>query len=326
MKKIISKKGVFALKEVQFSEEQRKQFLYAVQSLHGNGYRHVIPIYSTTNGSYLLRDNQSEYYLMPWLETYQSNTDNSYKDLLRAAAKLHSLTETKGEVNQTFFQYFYEKSKTNIDRRRLDYERFIEKCERKQYMSPFELLYCTHFMQIIRMEDSTLRQLEDWFDIVKEKKQDRVVICHGNLAPKHLLYDENGHSFLINFERTFAASPIYDLLYFFRKLLNHYPQKASAASNQYIQYIRNNPLTEDEKLLLFYYMTETSKIHKIIHQYETASSLSERNMVTKLQRAVWQMQAASNFISKIDEAIKQEYNNLGEAEAETDGTGSAAQT
>lgn len=314
VKKIYTKQGIFALKQAKFSSEQRSQFIHAVQNLHEKGYRHVLPIYLTAEGKYLISEGDNDYYVMPWIDSNRSLIGNHYEDLIKEAARLHTVTEVKGKVNLSYLQHFFEKSSANIDKRKLDYERFIEKCEKKVYMSPFELLFCTYFIQIIRMEDSALRQLDDWFYTVKEKKQDRVSICHGNLSPNHLVYDENGRCYFINFERTYTASPIYDLHYFFRKLLFRYPQKVHEAGPLFIKYIRNNQLTEDERLLFYYYMLQTEKIHTIIKQYQTASSVSERNMVVKLQRSIWQMQAAHTFVTQATEAIQQEiYSTMEEA-------------
>ncbi|KEF39478.1 spore coat protein YsxE [Schinkia azotoformans MEV2011] len=310
IKKVYTKQGIFALKEVRYSEEQRNRFMQAVNRLHDKGYRHVVPIYLSSDGRHLQSDNSSgcEFYLMPWIDNGQVRADQRFVDLMREAARIHKVTEVTGKANHSYFQHFYEKSIANIDKRKLDYERFIEKSEQKIYMSPFELLYCTHFVQLMRMEDFVLNTLVDWYEATKEKNKDRISICHGNLSPNHILYDERGYSYLFNFDRTFRASPIYDLLDFFRKALYRYPQKAAEAVGWYKEYSQNHQLTDDERLLLFYYLTQTDNIHRIIHQYQTDPSISEKNIVVKLQRSIWQMQAAHSLVTQINEGIQQEKN------------------
>jgi spore coat protein YsxE len=326
IKKVYTKQGIFALKQIRFSEEQRNQFLQAVKSLHDKGYRHVVPIYFSSDGRHLQRDQSSgsEFYLMPWIESGQVRTDERFVDLMKEAARIHKVTEITGKVNHSYFQHFYEKSRANIDRRKLDYERFIEKCEKKIYMSPFELLYCTHFVQLLRMEDFALNTLEDWYEATKEKNKDRISTCHGNLSPNHLLYDASGQCYLNNFDRTFTASPIYDLLDFYKKALYRYPQKAFEATGWYKEYSQHHQLTDDERLLLFYYLTQTDKIHRIIHQYQTESAISEKNIVTLLQRSIWRMQASHTFVTQINETIKQEQNQalFGEENGSYDDEGS----
>ena len=310
IKKVYTKQGIFALKQVSYSEEQRNQFMQAVNSLHDKGYRHVVPIYFSSDGRHLQRDNSSshEFYLMPWIENGQVRADERFVDLMREAARIHKVTEVTGKANHSYFQHFYETSIVNIDKRKLDYERFIERSEKKVYMSPFELLYSTYFVQLMRMEDFAFNTLEDWYEATKEKHFDRISICQGNLSPNHLLYDESGHSYLFNFDRTFTASPIYDLLYFFRKALYHYPQKANEAAGWYKEYTKHHQFTDDERLLLFYYLTQTDKIHRIIHQYQTDRSISEKDMVVRLQRSIWQMQATHTLVTQINEGIQQKKN------------------
>lgn len=312
VKKVYSNKGTFALKQVQFTDEQRHHFIYTVQSLHEKGYRHVVPIFPTTDGSYICRHFQYDYYVMPWLESNRFNMREPQEDLMREAARLHTVSMTKGRVNQQYFYHFYENSKLNIEMRKLDYERFIDICEKKIYMSPFELLYCTYFTQFMIIEDLALRQLDNWYDVVKEKKQDRAVLCHGNLSPNHLLYDENGQSYLINFDRSFIASPIYDLLSFFKKMFYQYPQTSSEASHWYAQYNRQNHLTEDERLLLCYYLCQTDHIYKQVKQYQHDSLKPEIKFVGKLQRSIWQTQAAYSFVNQLNEEIEQAKNIIKE--------------
>ena len=310
IKKVYTKQGIFALKQVRYTEEQRNQFMQAVRCLHDKGYRHVVPIYLSWDGRHLQSDQSSgsEFYLMPWIESGQVRAEERFVDIMREAARIHKVTEVTGKVNHSYFQHFYEKSKSNIDRRKLDYERFVEKSEKKIYMSPFELLYGTHFVQFMRMEDFALNSLEDWYEATKEKNKDRISICHGNLSPNHLLYDENGNSYLFNFDRTFTASPIYDLLNFFSKALYRYPQKVTESTAWYKEYSQHHQLTDDERLLLFYYLTQTDKIHRIIHQYQTDRSISEKDIVVRLQRSIWRMQAAYTFVTQINEGIQQEKN------------------
>ncbi|WP_102345379.1 spore coat protein YsxE [Bacillus sp. Marseille-P3661] len=308
IKKVFANQGTFALKQTKLTDEQRYYFNNTFKVLNEKGYRQVVPIYPTKQGELLLNRNGYDYYLMPWIESARSSIGEIHEDLLKEIARIHTLTTIKEKIKQEHIQNFYEKSKYEIEKRKLDYEKFIDRCEQHVYMSPFELLYCTYFIQLMNMEEGALRQLEDWYELAKEKKTDRFVICHGNLAPSHVLYDENGQSYLTNFERTYSASPIYDLLTFFRKMFNSFPQPLSNAHNLYFHYNRFHKLTEDEQQLLFYYLSSTKKVHKHIVRYQSSPTKSEQAQVVALQRAIWQVQMGSSFVYQLSQAIEQAKN------------------
>lgn len=321
VQKIYSHHGIFALKKASLTKDMHNRFLHTIQNLHEKGYRYVVPIYRTTDGNYVISSDQSQFYLMPWVESGISiNSAQRFSDLLREAARMHSITALRGKINHPQYEAYYGKMKMHIDQRKLAYERFIEKCESRIYMSPFELLFCTYFKELMRSEDEALKNLEEWFAHINDKKESRIVICHGNLSPTHIVYDANGNSYLINFERTFTASPVYDLYYFFRKYFYKYPQKSSDALPLYRQYTRYNQLTDDERYFLFYHLAKTNNIHKLIQKYEEARPKSEKDAVAKLQHYLWQMQAASSFITSIESELETEIF----AEETGDGTGDGA--
>lgn len=307
VKKVYSKRGTFALKKTMLTEQQRINFTNTIQNIHQRGYRHAVPIFPTTTGDYLFQEDGNIYYLMPWIESTANRLEVGERqvDLMKLAARFHAVTATKTDIKQDNSKNFYENTKNNLEKRRLDYERYIDRCEKKLYMSPYELLYCTFFNHFMKMEQIALRWLEEWYILASEKKQDRIVICHGNLSANHLLYDENGQSYFTSFDRSFIASPIYDLLYYFKRMFYQFPQSASKATEWYSHYNRQNYITEDERLLLFYYLTETSKIHRNIQQYQVDRTIPEKSFVAKLQRSIWQIQAAHAFVDQLNHAIEE---------------------
>ncbi|WP_017755984.1 spore coat protein YsxE [Calidifontibacillus oryziterrae] len=303
--KIYSKKGTFALKETELTDVQRKSFLFTIQTLHLNGYRHSVPIYPTQSGEYMIHRDGMYYYLMPWLEGKGVEKENRENELMKQIAKVHIVTANKEKINKEYYKKYYEKAIYRAEIRKLDYERYIDQCEKRLYMSPYDLLYCTYFNLFMQMEQFSLNQLEDWYNNVLEKTNNRIVICHGNVRPSHLLYDENGHPYLTSFERSFTASPIYDLLYYFKKLFYKTPQFSSSTLQQYNQYNHHNHLTEDERLLFMYYLTKTSGIYNCIKHYRNDRTLPEKTSVVQLQRYIWQLQAAKAFVQQLQQVIEQ---------------------
>ena len=76
---------------------------------------------------------------------------------------------------ETYTEEDLEKHYTNIsDRWESDgemLEEFLVESEAKWYMSPFELQYCTYYHHVMRAREFATKQLNEWNDAMKEKKQ-----------------------------------------------------------------------------------------------------------------------------------------------------------
>lgn len=299
--KINTDKGDFALKRIE--AKKGFDFLHYVQYIYQRGYNRIVPIYPTLDGRYAILDGESLYYLMPWLEN-KEREDYPQKniELFRELARLHTLSVREVEVQNEEKTEHYEQTLERWESEQDALENFIMRCERQTYMSPFQLLFCTVYSEILGGQRYAISKLKDWHEATKEVAQVRSVIIHGKLSKEHFLYDENGLGFFTNFEQAKIASPIHDLLPFIDRTLTTHPKQFDEGIEWLNAYFRHFPFKEEEMLLFLSYLAYPSPIFRVVEKYfSTGSEKSEMKFVGQLQRQYWRMKNTEYVVMKLEE-------------------------
>lgn len=217
VKKVISRRGTFALKETSLNEEEASWFTHVIHRLSEIGYHQIVPLYPTKYGDYTVQYGNRTYYLMPWFAGGDRFGLTREEVIIEEIGKIHFLTlkeqDFSPEVVDHSFQYLMQRWES----RQLEMERFAEESERMPYMSPFELTYLSHFHHMMRMAEDAKRRLKDWYDACHSEKRYRSVLCHGKLSRNHLLYSHHGEPHLLNFEKAVLDTPVRDLAVFLEK-------------------------------------------------------------------------------------------------------------
>lgn len=301
IEKVYTNQGVYALKKI--NPHQGIDFIRYVQNLYQYGYNRIVPIYPTIDGRYGVLYEDELYYLMPWLANEEKG---DYAKLFRELARFHTISAREIKVNAEERKSHYEKSIEELEREEEFLEGFIKECEKKIYMSPFELQFCTHYHTISQALSFSKRKLKEWYEETKEKEKARIVIVHGNVADDHFLYDQKGYGYFINFEKSTIGSPIQDLLPFMVRSLRGYPKQAEDLIEWLYTYFKFFPLKEEEMLLFQSYLSQPSfMIQRTEGLFQEGKNRNERKAVKKLQREYWLLKNIEYVVSRIDEIERQ---------------------
>jgi spore coat protein YsxE len=153
---------------------------------------------------------------------------------------------------------------------------------------------------MMRASDFALRKLEEWKELVSEKKKYRTVFTHGKPSLQHFLYNIEGQGMFINFENSSHLPPIYDLLYFFYRSCKTYPIQTDDRFQWFQTYRKHFPLTEEELTLFIAKLSYPEKLYSVVTNYRTnKKSKNEIKHVQHLQRAYWQMKNIEFFLTNI---------------------------
>ena len=240
---------------------------------------------------------------MPWLANEEKG---DYAKLFRELARLHTTSAREIKVNTEERKSHYEKSIEELEREEEFLEGFIKECEKKIYMSPFELQFCMHYHTISHALSFSKRKLKEWYEETKENEKARIVIVHGNVADDHFLYDQKGYGYFINFEKSTIGSPIHDLLPFMVRSLRGYPKQAEDLIEWLYTYFKFFPLKEEEMLLFQSYLSQPSfMIKRTEGLFREGKNRNERKAVKKLQREYWLLKNIEYVVSRIDEIERQ---------------------
>ncbi|MCM3002669.1 spore coat protein YsxE [Priestia koreensis] len=307
VKKIYTDRGVYALKELDDPTLRSLSFIQSIQRLYQKGFMQMVPVYRTVDGQYTVQNGSQTFYLMPWLVNDQKEErDIRYHKLFQELANMHALSSHEVKVTEDDIKKHYDQLTTAWDQRKEELENFIGECEKRIYMSPFELSFCTFYQDAVKAIDFGRGKLDDWYEQVKEKEKMRLVTIHGKLSPKHFVYDNNGNGYFINLEKSKAASPIYDLVSFYSRSNRTYPIPSMESYDWFTTYQQHFKLTGDEMLLLHSYLAFPESVYRAISNYNTRrSERDEVGHVRSILYAFWQLKNIEQLNIQIVSAEQQ---------------------
>ncbi len=101
---------------------------------------------------------------------------------------------------------------------------------------------------IIRYLDEAIKEVNEWYDIVKAKNKVRLSVVHNNLNLNHLILNNN--NYLISWDHYKNDFPVIDLVIFYQNYFNDLNFE-----DLFKEYLQIFPLNDDEmklfKILLY---------------------------------------------------------------------------
>lgn len=193
------------------------------------------------------------YEISKYIEETDIPKEQKILDLVDLVSLLHSKTTHYKEITEDYFKELYEDLSNNIYYLNSYYHDLITVIESKIYMDPSEYLLARNISRIFASLNFCEKELENWYEIVKEKKQTRLVVLHNNLNLSHFI--RNKSSYLISWDKSKIDNPIFDLY----KLYRSHGEEFDFVS-LLKRYEMNYPLLEEEKQLLFIMIAMPTKI------------------------------------------------------------------
>ncbi|MGJ7920533.1 spore coat protein YsxE [Neobacillus sp. LXY-4] len=306
VKKVYSNKGVFALKMV--PPTYGTEFIRHIQSLYQKGYNRVVPIYPTLDGRYAVLYQNALYYLMPWLAgEVKDDPSEKNKKLFRELARLHTLSTYEFPIKKEDRKEHYENTLLLLEKDEEFLKGFLEQCEKKPYMSPFELQFCLYYHDVSQALRFSKEQLEAWYEKTKEEEKIRSVLIHGKFSSDHFLFDDKGYGYFMNFERAKQGSPYQDLLPYLTQALKGFPKRSEDCIEWLLIYLKYFPLKQEERHLMLSYFTHPSSLINVVQKYHTRNNRKkERKFSQQLQRQYWLLKNIEYVVSRLVEIQRQQ--------------------
>ncbi len=237
-------------------------------------YRYTIKgkctILETTSGNFVVKDKPKNkdlisifnylksrnFYYFP--EVYKGSRDDTYiyeyvednntinpsksEDLITVVSLLHSKTSYSKEVTEETFKEIYENIKNNILYLKSYYLKYYDLFLKNIYNSPSEYEFLRNYSKLNAALNFSERELDNWYSLVKEKKNERISLIHNNLSLDHYLRSDK--DYLISWDNAKFDTPILDLYKLYQN--NFWDLEFKAIYNKYKMV--NNLSQEEEKL------------------------------------------------------------------------------
>jgi len=165
-------------------------------------------------------------------------------DIVKIVTLLHSKTTFYKDIDDDTYKRLYENILERIDYLYNYYNDIVDIIEGYDYMSPSNYLFVRNVSKLFASLDYARYQINNWYNIIEEKKRIRVVNIHNNLRIEHYLLDDK--PYLISWDRSKRDIPIYDLINLYKEYF-----REMDFCDLFRVYEGHYPLLEEEKCLLF---------------------------------------------------------------------------
>lgn len=229
--------------------------------------------YLSSRGFYnfpsLVDSSRRDVNVFEYVENMDMPIEQKCDDLIDIIASLHNKTSYFKEVSADNYKVIYENIKGNIEYLKNYYNVLYEKSFNEEYMSPSSYELTRNFYKINEMFIYLDRELDNWFELVKDSNKIRVAVVHNNLELKHFLKSMNKEA-IISWDNYMIDTPVVDLVNLYKK--EYLNIDFSAALKRYLYKF---PLLPYEEKLLFILMTLPPKVSEGDSEFEKCKNLSK---------------------------------------------------
>lgn len=247
--------GKYVIKE---KKQDRKDNIYRyLDSRNFNYYPRVIS------------ELDDDYEVSEYIEEIDMPDEQKIMDMIDLVSLLHYKTTHYKEIDEDDYKKIYEDIMNNVEYLYSYYIDIISVIESKVYMSPSEYLLARNISKVFSAIEFSRGELKKWYEMVKDKRKQRLVVLHNNLELNHFI--RNNNSYLISWNKAKIDMPIFDLYKLYRKHALDFDFETILKS-----YEKNYPLTDSERKLLFILITMPDKISFDQTEYEMCKIISKQ--------------------------------------------------
>ena len=200
---------------------------------------------------YVQRIDNVSYY--PYIKDIRMDNFQKGEDLVNTIAALHNKTSYNKEITKEKYKKIHDNVSGYINHLDEYYYGLVENFEIVEYASPSQNLFLSNYSKLLTLFDFIKSENDSWYELVKDKNQERVALNHGNLSLDHHI--KNDRDYLISWDKATFDSPILDIV-----TLYHNEWDKLEFSNILNLYLKKCELTNEEKKLLFINIAIPKKI------------------------------------------------------------------
>ncbi len=191
---------------------------------------------------------QDGYLTYPFIEDYSINNDLKAKELINIIANLHNKTVYTKNIDIEKINKLKDKYLNHLNYYRNYFYNYFNANINKEFYKPSAYLILRNYAFIIRYLDDAIKEVNEWYDIVKAKNKVRLSVVHNNLNLNHLILNNN--NYLISWDHYKNDFPVIDLVIFYQNYFNDLNFE-----DLFKEYLQIFPLNDDEmklfKILLY---------------------------------------------------------------------------
>lgn len=196
-------------------------------------------------------------------------------DFIRSVGDLHYKTTYFKNVSRKKYKDIYNTLMDNIDFLKDYYSNLIKKIDSEIYMSPSNYLLARNFSIINSNLLYVEKELNAWYNLVKDKTKERVAVVHNNLRRDNFIRGEK--SILTSWDNYLVDTPVLDIYKLYK---NEYKKMDFVSLLK--DYNEIYPLSKEEIKLFYVMISLPSKLDDGTSEYDKV--LEVRNLLDYIYR------------------------------------------
>lgn len=183
---------------------------YCIKEKNGKGVQNLFKYLSSKDfNNYLNIEINNNYQISRYINQNIIEDSEKLTILVYLISMLHTKTTYYENINLDEIKKIYEELTDHIFEVKKHYEDLVDKNDILLYPPPSMFWLMNNISIILKSLDMSKFYLDKWYEIIKDKQRIRKVTIHNNLKLSNLLTGDN--YYLINWDKSIKASPIYDI-------------------------------------------------------------------------------------------------------------------
>jgi len=217
----------------------------------------------------IYNDSRDDTYVYEYIENEIDLNPQKSEDLISLVALLHSKTSFNKEVAEETYKEIYENIKNNVMYLQDYYLKHYELFLKDIYMSPSKYQFVRNYSKIIAALSFTERELDSWYSLVSDKKNERISLVHNNLSLEH--YIKSDKDYLISWDNAKFDTPVLDLVKLYQN--NFWDLEFSTI---YKKYLSITSLSNQEQKLFFILISLVPEIKFTDNEFECCETMRKK--------------------------------------------------
>ena len=216
----------------------------------------------------LIDSSRKDLNVFEYIDTINMPKEQMCDDIIDLIASLHNKTSYFKEVSEDKFKSIYEDIKSNISYLKNYYDTMYEIGFSEEYMSPATYLFMRNFYKINAALDFCLKEIDEWYNLIRNETKIRVSVVHNNLSIEHFL--KGSREVLISWDNYLIDTPIIDIVKLYK---NEYLNMNFSEVLE--RYFYKFPLLNYEEKLLFVLIVMPPEIKTSNDEFNKCKNISK---------------------------------------------------
>ncbi len=293
-------KGNKCLKKISYGTQKLMYIYKAKEHIISNGFDKIDKNYLTPEGAPYAFVNDDIYVVTNWIDGRECDFKKE-EDLIRAAetlARFHLCARGFTPDEDTKVRSDIGKLTNTLDKRLATLNKMRDTARKNKRKTEFDMLYLSNVDFYLKLSKEAMKSLdlESYKKVCSDALSDKV-LCHHDFTYHNILFEDNGNSYIIDFDYCKWEMQIYDVATLLIKSLKRLNWNMNSGKLVLEAYGNVKPISKDELNILKTLLIFPQRFWRLANRYYyKEAGWSEASFVKKMKEIIDEREEYMNFI------------------------------